>query len=134
MLRLLEFAGLPTAIVVGGLTGVRHLHRRLRRNAKPRPPTAPMCRGLGPLTVTSISARDDEVLVRLDRAAASRPPTTEYVVCRTTSTHEQQLLTRWQRRRTLVWLQQDMTNEVVIFAGQKRVVLELWTESRGCVR
>ena len=127
MLRHLELACLWLAIVAGVYCTDRWLFRR----AQPRPTTARACRGQGPLQVTSMSARDDEVLVRLDRAGAPPPLATGFVVCRTTGAFEQRLLARWQRRRTLVWLQQDATDDVVVFAGRRRVVVELWTESRA---
>lgn len=130
MIRLLQYSSTWAVIVIAGLAGVRRLHRWLLGKSVPRLPEVSCCRGLGPLQVSSISDGDGELLVRLDNAAA-RSTATAFVVCLATGSKDRDLLARWHRRRTLVWLQQDDTNQVVLFAGSTRIVLELWTESRA---
>jgi hypothetical protein len=125
-----HLAGIWAVIVIAGLGGVGRLHRWLFRKSMPRLPEVVCCRGLGPLQVTTISDREDELLVRLDNAAA-QPSAIAFVLCLANSVNDGDLLAQWHRRRTLVWLQQDDTSEVVLFAGTKRIVVELWSQSRA---
>jgi hypothetical protein len=129
MPEVLHFATFSIPFFVIGLIGSRRVHRWLFGEPRSRPSTVAHYRGLGPLKVTSISATDDEALVRLDAAAAQSRTLPIFVVCRTTGINDQQLIARWHRRRTLVWLQHDGTDHVVIFAGGKRAVAELWAKS-----
>ena len=130
MIPLLSFASIGVVSVLAGLARFGRLHRWIFGQTVSRPPTVTSCRGLGPLQVTSISDGDDELLVRLD-STASLPTATSFVVCLASGENDRDLLTRWHRRLTLVWLQQDDTNQVVLFAGAKRIVVELWSPQRS---
>ena len=131
MHRVLQFSSLWMPFVIIGVVGTRRHHRRPFSEGTSRPGGVACYRGLGPLRVTSISATDYEALVRLDPTADSTQTLQGFVVCLATGADEKRLLARWHRRRTQVWLQHDGSDDVIIFAGAKRVVLELWTESRA---